>query len=143
MVTRTATAEWLGDLQSGLGSVSVASGVLSAAPYSFPSRFESGRGTNPEELIGAAHAGCFSMAFAAALGRAGFRPARIVTKATVHLERDAAGFTITKIALYCEGQTPAISGAQFQEIAEEAKKGCPVSRALAGVAEISLTAKLV
>jgi osmotically inducible protein OsmC len=111
-------------------------------PYTFASRFETGKGTNPEELIGAAHAGCFSMALAAALGRAGHTPTSIRTNAKVHLGTSEAGPTITRIDLEVEGQVPGLTAAQFQEFAEGAKKGCVVSRALAGVQNITLNATL-
>jgi osmotically inducible protein OsmC len=110
--------------------------------YSFPSRFESGAGTNPEELIAAAHAGCFSMALSAGLGKSGFTPTRIHTTAKVHLEKVGEGFAITKIELDTEAQIPGIDNKTFQEHAEGAKKGCPVSKALAGP-EITLNAKLI
>jgi osmotically inducible protein OsmC len=110
--------------------------------YSFPSRFESGQGTNPEELIGAAHAGCFSMALSAGLSKAGFTPTRIHTTAKVHLEQVEGGFAITKIELATEAQIPGIDNLLFQQQAEAAKNNCPVSKALAGTA-ITLTAKLV
>ncbi len=109
--------------------------------YSFASRFEQGPGTNPEELIGAAHAGCFSMALSAGLEKAGFNPKRVKTKARVHLEKVGEGFQITKIQLQTEAYVPGIDPAKFREQAEAAKKGCPVSRALAGV-QIELDAKL-
>lgn len=111
-------------------------------PYSFASRFEDGRGTNPEELIGAAHAGCFSMALAHGLASAGFTPRRVHTTARVHMERGDQGFSITRIELDAEADVPGIAPEAFLEHAENAKKGCPVSRALAGVA-IHLTARLV
>jgi osmotically inducible protein OsmC len=111
-------------------------------PYTFVSRFESGAGTNPEELIGAAHAGCFSMALAAALGRAGHNPTRIRANADVHLGASEAGPTITQIDLVVEGEVPGIDQATFQQFAEGAKTGCVVSRALAGVKTINLTATL-
>jgi osmotically inducible protein OsmC len=117
------------------------SGAFEGA-YSFPSRFEEGTGTNPEELIAAAHAGCFSMALAAGLSRAGHPPTRIHTRARVHLEREGEGFAITRIELETEGQVPGVDAAGFQAQAETAKKNCPVSRALAGPA-ISLKATLV
>ena len=110
--------------------------------YSFSSRFENGAGTNPEELIAAAHAGCFSMATAAALGKAGFAPEGISTKATVHLDSASGGFSIARIDLDMEADVPGIDEAAFQEIAQGAKAGCPVSRALAAVPEITLTARL-
>ncbi len=110
-------------------------------PYSFVSRFEEGAGTNPEELIGAAHAGCFSMALSAALGRAGHDPDSVSTNAAVHLEKGDSGFSITRVHLTTEAVVPGIEQAQFEEIANEAKANCPVSKALAGV-EITLDAKL-
>ncbi len=109
--------------------------------YSFVSRFENGDGTNPEELIAAAHAGCFSMAFSGALARAGFTPTSVKTSATVHLDKGAAGFSITRIDLDTVGEVPGIDEARYQEIAAEAKANCPVSRALAAV-DITLNATL-
>lgn len=141
MAARTAEAEWKGNLREGKGTMKLGSGAYEG-PYSFASRFENGAGTNPEELIGAAHAGCFSMALSAGLGRAGFTPTRIHTTARVHLEKVGEGFGITRIELNTEAQIPGIEDATFQKHAEDAKKGCPVSKALAGV-QISLTAKLV
>jgi osmotically inducible protein OsmC len=141
MAARTADAEWKGNLREGKGTMKLGSGAYEGA-YSFASRFENGTGTNPEELIGAAHAGCFSMALSAGLGRAGFTPTRIHTTARVHLEKVGEGFGITRIELNTAGQVPGIDAATFQKQAEDAKKGCPVSKALAGV-QISLTAKLV
>jgi osmotically inducible protein OsmC len=140
MPKRTAEAKWNGQLKDGKGSMKFGSGAFEGA-YSFSSRFEEGTGTNPEELIGAAHAGCFSMAFSAELGKAGFNPKSVETKATVHLTKSDAGFTISKIDLDSVAHVPDIDNAKFQEIAEGAKKGCPVSRALGGV-EIALNAKL-
>jgi lipoyl-dependent peroxiredoxin len=141
MPTRNAHAVWEGDLKSGNGSMKFGSGAFDGA-YSFASRFEEGTGTNPEELIGAAHAGCFSMAFSGALGKAGFSPKRISTEAKVHLEKVGEGFSITKIVLNTEAELPDIDDEKFNELAEGAKKNCPVSRALTGV-EIVLNAKLV
>ena len=141
MAIRTARAQWEGTLQEGRGKMALGSGAFEGA-YSFSSRFEEGTGTNPEELIGAAHAGCFSMAFAAALGRANFNPTRVATTAKVHLTKGAEGFSITAVDLETEAQVPGIDPAKFQEIAEGAKKGCPVSKALAGT-EIRLSARLV
>ena len=139
---RTGSAVWLGNLKQGTGSLSTAGGALHDTPYSFGSRFENGAGTNPEELIAAAHAGCFSMAFAAALGKNGFNPKRVNTTANVHLTKGDAGFSINLIELQTEASVPGIDEAKFQEIAETAKKTCPVSKALAGP-EIKLQAKLV
>lgn len=141
MAIRTAKAQWDGTLQEGKGNMSFGSGAWSGA-YSFSSRFEEGTGTNPEELIGAAHAGCFSMAFAGRLGKAGFAPKRVSTTANVHLTKGEAGFSISSVELKTEAEVPNIDEAKFQEIAEDAKKNCPVSRALAGT-EIKLDAKLV
>jgi osmotically inducible protein OsmC len=138
---RTAKARWSGDLQHGEGSISLGSGLLSA-PYSFRSRMENGAGTNPEELIGAAHAGCFTMALDAALGGAGFTPTSLETTATVHFTQTDGGFSIPRIDLQVSGKVPNIDEARFQKIAAEAKATCPVSKALAGV-EITLDAKLV
>jgi osmotically inducible protein OsmC len=140
-MVRTSKAQWNGSLKDGNGTMALGSGAYEGQ-YSFSSRFESGTGTNPEELIAAAHAGCFSMAFSAQLGKAGFTPTRIATDAKVHLEKVGEGFGITKIDLVTEGEVPGIEEAQFLEIAEAAKKGCPVSRAL-GAVEITLDAKLV
>ncbi len=141
MTTRTGSAVWQGSLREGKGTVKLgASGY--EGPYTFASRFETGEGTNPEELIGAAHAGCFSMALAAALARAKITPERIATTAKVHLVNEGGAFRIGKIELETEAKVPGIDAAAFAEHAESAKKSCPVSRALAGV-EITLAAKLV
>ena len=139
MPTRTAEAEWNGTLREGKGSFRSGSGAISGA-YSFPTRFENAQGTNPEELIGAAHAACFSMALSAGLTKAGHEPQRIRTTATVHLEKVGEGFAITRIELNCEGDVPGIDDATFMEHANAAKTNCPVSKALAGV-EISLEAR--
>ena len=141
MATRKATAQWDGNLQQGRGTMSLGSGAFKGQ-YSFASRFEEGAGTNPEELIGAAHAGCFSMAFAAGLAKAGFQPKRVSTTATVQLLKQGEGFAITSIELDTEAEVPGIDPAKFQELAEGAKKGCPVSKALAGT-DIKLKARLV
>ncbi len=138
MPVRTASAEWKGTLKEGSGNMSVGSGAFQGA-YSHASRFESGQGTNPEELIGAAHAGCFSMFLAAVLTKAGFPPTSIRTTATVHL---GEGPTINLIELNTEGVVPNVTDVVFQEQSQAAMKGCPVSRALAGP-EIKLTAKLL
>jgi osmotically inducible protein OsmC len=140
MPVRKATAEWQGRLRDGRGKMRLGSGAFEGA-YSFASRFAEGEGTNPEELIGAAHAGCFSMAFAGMLEKAGHTPERIRTTASVAVERVGDGFSITKSRLSTEGKVPGIDEATFREIAEQAKAGCPVSRALQGV-EISLEATL-
>jgi len=138
MSVRTSSADWKGTLKKGAGLMKLGSGAYEG-PYTFASRFESGRGTNPEELIGAAHAGCFSMFLAALLSNAGFTPTRIHTTAAVHL---GEGPTITLIELNTEATVPDLTEAGFVEHAEAAKKNCPVSKALAGP-EIKLTAKLL
>ena len=140
MPVRKASAVWEGNLKEGHGTVKLGSGAYEGQ-YSFGSRFEEGTGTNPEELIGAAHAGCFSMALSAGLGRAGFTPTRVATTAKVHLEKGDAGFSITRIELETEAAVPGIDESTFQEQAETAKANCPVSKALAG-AQISLNARL-
>lgn len=137
---RKASAVWEGGLKDGRGSLSTDSGVLDGAQYSFHTRFENGEGTNPEELIGAAHAGCFSMALSKILADAGLSPERIETQASVNFEQLEAGFTITAVHLAVKARVPGASEAQFQECAEKAKAGCPVSRALK--ADISLEAVL-
>ena len=139
-ITRTAEVEWRGGGKTGKGTMSTASGVLASSPYGFNTRFEGQKGTNPEELIAAAHAGCFSMALAFALERAGFTPARLATSAAVTLEPDGGGFKISKSALNLEAEVPDITQEQFAKIAEEAKAGCPVSKVLK--ADISLNARL-
>jgi lipoyl-dependent peroxiredoxin len=140
MPVRTSEAEWRGNLREGAGRVKLGSGAFEGS-YSFPSRFEEGKGTNPEELLGAAHAGCYSMALSAGLSKAGHPPTRVHTLARVHLEKVGDGFGITRIELECEAEVPGIDAAAFQEQAEGAKKGCPVSKALAAT-EIKLKAKL-
>lgn len=137
---KTASAVWQGDLKSGKGSISTESGALKDNPYGFNTRFENAPGTNPEELIGAAHAGCFSMALSLMLGQAGFTAERIATRAEVTLDKDGEGFSITAIALTLDAQIPGIDEEQFQQIANQAKEGCPVSKVLN--AQISLTASL-
>ena len=141
MPARTARAVWQGDLKTGKGSMRLGSGAWEGA-FSFASRFEEGTGTNPEELAGAAHAGCFSMAFSNELSKAGHVPTRVATTAKVHLEKTEGGFGITRIDLACEAQVPGIDNTKFQEIAAAAKKGCPISKLFAG-ATINLDAKLV
>jgi lipoyl-dependent peroxiredoxin len=140
MATRDGSAEWRGDLQSGSGTVSVASGLFSDGNFSFASRFEEGPGTNPEELIAAAHAGCFTMATSAALGRAGFTPDKLSTNATLTLEQVSGNWTITTVDLQMTARVPGIDAKKFAEIAADAKANCPVSRVLN--AKISLDAKL-
>ena len=137
---RVASAVWTGNLKEGKGSVSTAGGALRETPYGFSSRFENGAGTNPEELIAAAHAGCFTMATSAALGRAGFTPDRLATEATVTLEQVQGNWTITTIHLKMDASVPGISKEKFAEIAGDAKANCPVSRVLK--ADITLEANL-
>ena len=141
MPKRKADARWEGSLQDGNGTMRMASGSYEG-PYTFQSRFEEGEGTNPEELIPAAHAGCFSMALSGDLGRAGYEPESVETTATVHIDEVENGFQISRIVLESEARVPGIEDAEFQEVAEGAKKGCPVSQALAAVPEIDLDAKL-
>ena len=142
MTIREAQAEWQGTLKEGAGRLRLGSGVFEGA-YSFPSRFESGPGTNPEELIAAAHAGCFSMALTFILGQDGHVARSIRTVAKVHLGATAAGPTITRIELETQANVPGLEPAEFQRMAETAKTTCLVSRALAGVANIALKAELV
>ncbi len=142
MPVRQSEAQWSGDLKQGSGTMKLGSGAYQGA-YSFKSRMESGSGTNPEELIAAAHAGCFSMAFSAMLSGAGHVPKRVHTTAKVSFDPVGGGFAITKIELNTEGEVPGIDSATFQKIAEDAKKGCPVSKALSAVPSITLSAKLL
>lgn len=141
MTVRTADAEWKGNLREGSGTLALGSGAFEGA-YSFPSRFEEGDGTNPEELIAAAHAGCFSMAFSGDLGRAGYTPDWVRTTAHVHLERVDGLPTISRIDLVMRARVPEISEEEFTKIANSSKSACPVSRALGAVAEITLEATL-
>ena len=140
MPARTSEAEWRGNLREGQGRLKLGSGAFEGS-YSFVSRFESGQGTNPEELIAAAHAGCFSMALAAGLTRAGHAPNSIRTKATVQLDKVGEGFEITGIALETRAEVPGIDEAAFRQQAEAAKEGCPVSKALRAT-KITLSAQL-
>ena len=137
---RAGSAVWQGDLKTGNGTVSTESGVLAQAQYSFSTRFESGQGTNPEELIAAAHAGCFSMALSGQLGSAGLTAERIATTATVTLEKTDAGFTITAVHLDVAAKVPGADQSAFETAAGNAKAGCPVSRVLN--AKITMDAKL-
>ena len=140
-INRTSEAKWNGNLKDGSGSLKLGSGAFEGA-YSFNSRFgDDTKATNPEELIAAAHAGCFTMALTAALGKAGFEPASVETKATVKLEKQDEAFVIPNIDLVTSAEIPNISEEEFQTIAKDAKENCPVSRVLAG-AEISLDASL-
>jgi osmotically inducible protein OsmC len=140
MAVRVANAEWKGNLPKGSGTLETETGAVKGN-YSFASRFEEGAGTNPEELIAAAHAGCFSMAFANILAKAGFEPNSIQTTAKAYLEKGPEGFGITRIELDCKGDVPGIDAAAFQEHAQAAKVGCPVSRALSAT-PIELAATL-
>lgn len=137
---RSANAQWQGSLKDGKGVISTDSGVLENSQYSFGTRFESGKGTNPEELIGAAHAGCFSMALSMILGNAGYTADSIDTKATVTLDEVDGGFAITKIHLDVSAKVPNADAQAFAKAANDAKEGCPVSKVLN--AEISMDAKL-
>jgi osmotically inducible protein OsmC len=141
MPTRSADATWEGNLKDGKGAMKLAGGAYQG-PYSFSSRFEEGKGTNPEELIAAAHAGCFSMALSHALAQAGFTPRRVHTTAKVHLEKTADGFAIPRIDLQTDADVPGIGEDAFRQQAEQAKRNCPVSKLLKG-AEITLNARLV
>lgn len=137
---RTATAVWNGSLKEGKGTITTQSGILSDAPYSFVTRFENGKGTNPEELIAAAHAGCFTMALSAQLGTMNFTPQSLRTSAKLTLEKLDAGWTISKIHLDVSARVPGISASAFESAAASAKANCPVSRLLK--AEITMDAHL-
>jgi osmotically inducible protein OsmC len=137
---KKAWAVWKGGIKDGGGTISTETGVLDEAPYGFKSRFENGKGTNPEELIGAAHAGCFSMALSKMLGDAGLIPERIETHAAVTLDKVGEGFEITSSHLDVTAKIPGVDQAQFEAIAEKAKAGCPVSKLLK--ANITMSAKL-
>jgi len=137
---RTASARWKGGLQDGRGSLSTASGVLDAAQYSFKTRFQDGKGTNPEELLGAAHAGCYSMALSMILGEAGYTPEQIDTQATVSLDEAEGGFAITAVHLDVTARVPGADTEAFKKAANDAKAGCPVSKVLN--ARITMDAKL-
>jgi lipoyl-dependent peroxiredoxin len=140
VMERTASAVWNGSLKEGKGTITTQSGVLSEAPYSFLTRFENGKGTNPEELIAAAHAGCFTMALSAQLGTMNFTPQSLRTSAKLTLEKLDAGWTISKIHLDVSARVPGISASAFESAAASAKANCPVSRLLK--AEITLDAHL-
>jgi len=137
---RKATAHWSGDLKQGKGEITSESGVLKNSPYGFTTRFENQKGTNPEELIASAHAGCFTMALSAALGKAGFTPESLETEAVVELAQVEGNWTVTHIELTLQGKVPGIDNGKFQEIAADAKKNCPISRLLN--ANITLKATL-
>lgn len=141
MSVRSADARWEGSLQAGKGTMRLAGGAYEG-PYSFSSRFEDGTGTNPEELIAAAHAGCFSMAFAGGLGRAGHEPVSVQTTAKLQFDKGDEGWRVTRIDLVTEAEVPGIDEARFQELAYTAKKTCPVSALLSSV-EIGVEAKLI
>jgi osmotically inducible protein OsmC len=141
MAVRKADAVWKGSLREGAGELALQSGAF-RGPYTFKARFEQGKETNPEELLGAAHAGCFTMALTAALGREQLTPTEIRTTAAVHLEQAAGGFAIPRIVLTTRASIPGITPERFAAIATDAKQNCPVSKALAGV-EITLDAALV
>ena len=141
MIVRTSSAQWQGDLKQGSGSLELGSGAY-RGPYSFRSRFGDGKETNPEELIAAAHAACFSMALAHGLSEAGHVPASVKTSAKVHLEQQGAGFAITLIELLTEAAVPGLDNAAFQKAAEDTKQNCPVSKALSAT-KMTLTAKLL
>jgi len=138
---RTASAQWRGDLKAGSGTVSTASGVLSHSPYSFRTRFEDGKGTNPEELLAAAHAGCFSMALSAQLAQAGLTAESIDTECTIALEKQPDGFAITESHLELTAHVPGATQEAFDGAVQAAKTGCPVSKLYK--TNITLTAKLV
>ncbi len=139
-MNKFASAHWEGDIKKGKGTISTQSGALKEQPYGFNTRFEDEPGTNPEELLGGAHAGCFSMAFSLELGNAGYTADSIDTKAKVTLDKDGDGFSITKVHLDMTATIPGIDDAEFQKIANGAKQGCPVSKLLN--ADITLDAKL-
>ncbi|MCU1727221.1 OsmC family protein [Pseudomonas sp. 7P_10.2_Bac1] len=140
-IKKTASAHWAGDLKTGIGSISTETGVLREAPYGFKARFEGGKGTNPEELIGAAHAGCFSMALSMILGDAGLKADSIDTKAEVTLDQVDGGFAITAVHLVLKAKVPGATQQQFDELTKKAKEGCPVSKVLN--AKITLDATLL
>ena len=142
MPTRNSSAVWEGNLRDGKGTMKLGSGSYEGA-YTYASRFENGKGTNPEELIGAAHAGCFSMALANGLSKSGHEPRRISTTARVSLTKGDSGFRITAIELETEASVPGLDKNDFQKHAEDAKKNCPVSRALSEEISITVQAKLV
>jgi osmotically inducible protein OsmC len=142
LVQKTASAKWSGGIKDGKGFISTQTGVLNEAPYGFKSRFEDGRGTNPEELIGAAHAGCFTMALSLQLEQAGMKAESLETKSTVTLEKDGEGFSITSCQLDLKAKIPGADKAAFDKAAQAAKEGCPVSKLFAGNAKITLNAQL-
>jgi len=139
-IRRKASAEWRGGLKDGKGTITSGSGVLDQTQYSFGTRFEEGKGTNPEELVAAAHAGCFAMAFSAQLGEAGLTPESVRTEATVVLVKQADGFAVTASHLVLRAKIPGADQAAFDKAAQAAKAGCPISKLLK--AEITLDAQL-
>ena len=141
MPIRKANSEWRGDLKSGSGNISTESGVLKNVAYNFVSRFDKGDETNPEELIGAAHSACYSMALSNILSGEGYKVNFVRAEDKVHIDKVGDGFSITKIEVHCEANVEKIDESTFQKFAEDAKKGCPVSKALAGV-EFVLTTNL-
>ncbi|MCD5992024.1 OsmC family protein [Pseudomonas sp. CDFA 602] len=140
-IVKKASAHWEGDLKNGIGSISTETGVLREAPYGFKARFEDGKGTNPEELIGAAHAGCFSMALSMILGNAGFTADSIDTQAEVTLDQVEGGFAISAVHLVLKAKVPGATQEQFDDLTKQAKEGCPVSKVLN--AKITLDATLL
>lgn len=141
-ITKNASAQWSGGIKDGKGNISTESGVLDHQPYGFNTRFEGAKGTNPEELIGAAHAGCFTMALSKILGEANLTAEKMETTAQVSLEKQGDGFAITTIHLSLKAKVPGATQAQFQELANKAKDGCPVSKLFKNNAQISLEAML-
>lgn len=143
-IDRAADAAWNGDIRSGKGKLNCASGTLTDAPYSFATRFENASGTNPEELIAAAHAGCYSMAFSLILGNHGYEPRKIETHAVCSLEpKSGGGFAITRMRLQTSAEVPGVSESQLEDLAREAETACPVSNALRGGVSIELKATLL
>jgi osmotically inducible protein OsmC len=142
LIKRFANAVWKGGLKDGKGTLTTASGVLANTPYSFGTRFEEAKGTNPEELVAAAHAGCFSMALSGELGKLGLMPESIETKATVNFDKTDVGWTITFVHLDVVAKVPRADRSTFEKAAETAKKTCPISRVLSG-AQVTLSAKLL
>jgi lipoyl-dependent peroxiredoxin len=141
-IKRSAESVWKGSGKEGAGSITSGSGALSSVPYSFSKRFGDEKGTNPEELIAAAHAGCFNMALAFGLGKEGKTPDELRTTAEVRMDQDGGGWTVKAVALKLRGKVPGMSDADFKKAAEAAKEGCPISRLLKGGAEITLDAQL-
>jgi lipoyl-dependent peroxiredoxin len=142
-IQRTADAVWKGDLRGGLGHISTPTGVLNEDPYSFGMRFENAPGTNPEELVAAAHAACFSMNLSGVLGKNGYQPENIRTHATITMEKTDAGFSITRSRLEVEAQVPNIDEETFKQLADEAERTCPISRLLRpGLQGVEVQAKL-